>query len=88
MITEIIATILFWVGVTSVASALMYIPKIWKLYYIAIILGNVLILLTSPLMIQSEFTISLMTLIFITAQIKAGRNEAKLQERYILNGYK
>jgi hypothetical protein len=85
---DIAMTVLFWVGVTSVASALMYIPKISKLYYVAIILGNVLILLTSPLMIQSDFTISLMTLIFITAQIKAGRNEVKLRERYILNGYK
>jgi hypothetical protein len=74
MITEIIATVLFWVGATSVASALAFIPKDMRLFEVVITLGNILILLTSPLMLQWEFTIFLMTFLIWSAQIKMGRD--------------
>lgn len=86
MITEIIATVLFWVGATSVASALAYVPKTIRLYYVLIIFGNLLILLTSPLMYQWRFNIGVLTLIMISAQIKNGL-DAKYKGR-IRNGYK
>lgn len=77
---ETITFILFWVGVTSVASALSFVPKHIRLYYVLIVLGNVLILLCSPLMLHWDFTIGVMTMVMISAQIKSGldyRNERK-----------
>ena len=70
MITTITATVIFWIGVTSVASALAYVPKHIRLYYVLIVMGNLLILLTSPLIYQWKFNIGVMTLIFIFAQVK------------------
>ena len=84
MITEIIATVLFWVGATSVASALAYVPKTIRLYYVLIIFGNLLILFTSPLMYQWRFNIGILTLIMITAQIKNGLDAREENKRRIL----
>jgi len=84
MITEIIATVLFWVGATSVASALAYVPKHIRLYYVLIVLGNLLILLTSPLMYQWRFNIGLLTLIMISAQVKNGLDARAERKRGIL----
>ena len=84
MITEIIATVLFWVGATSVASALAYVPKQIRLYYVLIVMGNLLILLTSPLMYQWRFNIGILTLIMITAQIKNGLDAREENKRRIL----
>jgi len=84
MITEIIATVLFWVGATSVASALAYVPKTIRLYYVLIVMGNLLILLTSPLMYQWRFNIGILTLIMITAQIKNGLDAREENKRRIL----
>ena len=75
MILDIIFTILFWVGVIVIASALAYVPKYIRLYYVLIVLGNLLILLCSPLMIQSDWTIFIMTIVMISAQWKNGYNE-------------
>tara|TARA_A200000159_G_C7060531_1_gene230166 strand:+ start:194 stop:448 length:255 start_codon:yes stop_codon:yes gene_type:complete len=84
MITEIIATVLFWVGATSVASALAYVPKTIRLYYVLIVMGNLLILLTSPLMYQWRFNIGILTLIMITAQIKNGLDAREENKRRVL----
>lgn len=72
MIGEITATVLFWVGVASVTTALAYIPKQMRLFEVVITLGNILILLTSPLMLQWDFTIVVMTVLIWSAQIKMG----------------
>ena len=77
---ELITFIFFWVGVTSVASALSFVSEHIRLYYVLIVLGNVLILLCSPLMLHWDFTIGVMTMVMISAQIKSGldyRNERK-----------
>lgn len=84
MITEIVATVLFWVGATSVASALAYVPKHIRLYYVLIVMGNLLILLTSPLMYQWKFNIGVLTLLMISAQIKNGLDAREERKRGIL----
>lgn len=84
MITEIVATVLFWVGATSVASALAYVPKHIRLYYVLIVLGNLLILLTSPLMYQWKFNIGVLTLLMISAQVKNGLDAREERKRGIL----
>ena len=84
MITEIIATVLFWVGATSVASALAYVPKHIRLYYVLIVMGNLLILLTSPLMYQWKFNIGVLTLLMISAQVKNGLDAREERKRGIL----
>lgn len=83
-LSVILATVLFWVGVICVASALAYVPKYIRLYYVLIILGNLLILLTSPLMYQWKFNIGLLTLIMISAQIKNGLEAREERKRGIL----
>ena len=84
MITEIVATVLFWVGATSVASALAYVPKHIRLYYVLIVMGNLLILLTSPLMFQWKFNIGVLTLLMISAQVKNGLDAREERKRGIL----
>jgi len=84
MITQLIATILFWVGATSVASALAYVPKHIRLYYLLIVLGNLLILLCSPLMYQWKFNIGILTMLMISAQIKNGLDVRRERNRGIL----
>jgi len=84
MITEIVATVLFWVGATSVASALAYVPKHIRLYYVLIVMGNLLILLTSPLMYQWKFNIGVLTLLMISAQVKNGLDAREERKRGIL----
>lgn len=79
-------TVLFWVGVASVTTALAYIPKEMRLFEVVITLGNILILLTSPLMLQWDFTIVVMTVLIWLAQIKMG-NDAKIFGG-ARNGYK
>jgi hypothetical protein len=83
-LSTILATVLFWVGVTTVASALAYVPKHIRLYYVLIVLGNLLILLTSPLIYQWKFNIGLLTLIMILAQIKNGLDSREERKRGIL----
>lgn len=84
MITTITATVIFWIGVTSVASALAYVPKHIRLYYVLIVMGNLLILLTSPLIYQWKFNIGIMTLIMISAQVKNGLDSRAERKRGIL----
>ena len=84
MITTITATVIFWIGVTSVASALAYVPKHIRLYYVLIVMGNLLILLTSPLIYQWKFNIGLMTLIMISAHVKNGLDSRAERRRGIL----
>ena len=84
MITTITATVIFWIGVTSVASALAYVPKHIRLYYVLIVMGNLLILLTSPLIYQWKFNIGVMTLIFIFAQVQNGLDSRAERKRGIL----
>lgn len=84
MITTITATVIFWIGVTSVASALAYVPKHIRLYYVLIVMGNLLILLTSPLIYQWKFNIGVMTLIMISAQVKNGLDSRAERKRGIL----
>tara|TARA_B100000073_G_scaffold195987_1_gene162372 strand:- start:66 stop:320 length:255 start_codon:yes stop_codon:yes gene_type:complete len=84
MTTQLIATVLFWVGATSVASALAYVPKHIRLYYVLIVLGNLLILLCSPLMYQWKFNIGILTMLMISAQIKNGLDARKERNRGIL----
>jgi len=84
MVTTITATVIFWIGVTSVASALAYVPKHIRLYYVLIVMGNLLILLTSPLIYQWKFNIGVMTLIFIFAQVKNGLDSRAERKRGIL----
>lgn len=84
MITTITATVIFWIGVTSVASALAYVPKHIRLYYVLIVMGNLLILLTSPLIYQWKFNIGIMTLIMISAQVKNGLDSRAERRRGIL----
>ena len=84
MITTITATVIFWIGVTSVASALAYVPKHIRLYYVLVVMGNLLILLTSPLIYQWKFNIGVMTLIFIFAQVKNGLDLRAERKRGIL----
>ena len=84
MITTITATVIFWIGVTSVASALAYVPKHIRLYYVLIVMGNLLILLTSPLIYQWKFNIGVMTLIMISAQVKNGLDSRAERRRGIL----
>ena len=84
MITTITATVIFWIGVTSVASALAYVPKHIRLYYVLIVMGNLLILLTSPLIYRWKFNIGIMTLIMISAQVKNGLDSRAERRRGIL----
>ena len=83
-LSTILATVLFWVGVITVASALAYVPKYIRLYYVLIVSGNLLILLTSPLIYQWKFNIGLLTLIMILAQIKNGLEAREERKRGIL----
>jgi len=77
-LSSLTATVVFWtMGVGLVAYSLAFISKLIRAYYICIILGNSLILLTSPLIIQWDFNITVLTLIMITAQIIGGLEERK-----------
>ena len=84
MITQLIFTILFWVGATSVASALAFVPKHLRLYYVLIVLGNLLILLCSPLMYQWEFNIGVLTMLMVSAQVKNGLDARRERNRGVL----
>tara|TARA_B100000900_G_scaffold357366_1_gene327650 strand:+ start:668 stop:934 length:267 start_codon:yes stop_codon:yes gene_type:complete len=77
-VSMVVATVVFWsMGVGLVAYALAFIDKRIRAYYICIIFGNAIILLTSPLIYQSEFNIGILTMVMVSAQIKSGLGERK-----------